>query len=113
MALSSNLFRDDRKLLAASLSDADHILQGHAGPHVRKIQSALTIIDHALIANAETGNGFFGRSTARAVLVYKMKRKIINRSYQTQADNIVGKMTIASLDREMLIREAQTRPSCN
>ena len=29
------------------------------------------------------------------------KRNIINRSYQTSADNIVGRMTIAALDKEM------------
>jgi hypothetical protein len=32
---------------------------------------------------------------------YKTKRRIINYGYQQQADNIVGKMTIARLDREM------------
>jgi len=46
-------------------------------------------------------------STANAVLLYKKERNIINRSYQTQADNIVGKMTIAALDREMLAKENQ------
>jgi hypothetical protein len=35
------------------------------------------------------------------VLAFKRRRKIINFSYQTQEDNIVGKMTIAALDREM------------
>jgi hypothetical protein len=35
------------------------------------------------------------------------QRGIINRSYQTQADNIVGKMTMASLDEEMKAHETQ------
>ena len=35
-------------------------------------------------------------------MAYKQKRNIINYSYQTRADNIVGKMTIAALDEEML-----------
>jgi hypothetical protein len=43
----------------------------------------------------------YGPSTALCVLVYERKRQIINRSYQTQADNIVGRMTIASLDQGM------------
>ena len=43
----------------------------------------------------------YGPSTAAAVLSYKTKRQIINRSYQTTPDSIVGKMTIASLDAEM------------
>jgi hypothetical protein len=41
------------------------------------------------------------------VLAYKKKRNIINRSYQTQADNIVGKMTIAALDKEVFAKENQ------
>src|SRR5262249_41293895 len=40
--------------------------------------------------------------TAAAVLAYKRKRNIVNRTYQAQADNIVGKMTMAALDREMV-----------
>src|SRR5262249_14872404 len=35
----------------------------------------------------------------------KKKRNIINFSYQTHADDIVGKMTIRSLDTEMLAQE--------
>jgi len=44
----------------------------------------------------------YGPSTARAVLSYKTKRGIINRAYQTQPDNIVGIMTMTSLDEEMV-----------
>jgi hypothetical protein len=47
----------------------------------------------------------YGPSTAKAVLFYKKKRNIINRSYQTRADDIVGIMTMASLDKEMLAFE--------
>jgi hypothetical protein len=46
-------------------------------------------------------DGIYGPATANAVLRYKRKRDIVNRSYQTSADNVVGKMTIASLDREI------------
>ena len=35
------------------------------------------------------------------MLAFKKKRDIINRSYQQQADDIVGIMTMAELDREM------------
>ena len=42
---------------------------------------------------------------AAAVLAYKKKRNIINWSYQQQADNIVGKMTIAALDAEIWGKE--------
>ena len=42
-----------------------------------------------------------------AVLNFKKKRGIINRAYQTAPDNIVGKMTIWSLDEEIGARERQ------
>jgi peptidoglycan hydrolase-like protein with peptidoglycan-binding domain len=97
MALQSKLFRGDPKLEAAAVSDPAHITVGAKGEHVRKIQQALTLLDGANIDL----DGAYGPETAAAVLTYKKKRNIINRSYQTQADNIVGKMTMASLDSEM------------
>jgi hypothetical protein len=41
---------------------------------------------------------------------FKMQRSIVNRSYQTTADDIVGTMTIAALDREMFDEENQASP---
>ena len=110
MALQSKLFRGDSKLEAAAVSDPAHIMIGAKGDHVRKIQQALTILDGADIDH----DGAYGHKTAAAVLAYKQKRNIINRTYQTKADNIVGKMTIAALDREMLKREQPqpTSPVC-
>jgi hypothetical protein len=102
--LQSLLFRGDPKLEAAAVSDSAHIVQGARGDHVGKIQLALISIDNASIA----ADGVYGPATAAAVLAYKTKRGIINLSYQTQADNIVGKMTIAALDREMLDLEKPT-----
>jgi peptidoglycan hydrolase-like protein with peptidoglycan-binding domain len=101
MALQSQALRGDDKLEAAAVSDAAHIVQGARGEHVRKIQRALIALDGAKIAT----DGIYGAATAAAVLSYKRKRNIINRSYQTQADSIVGKMTIDSLDNEMLKQE--------
>lgn len=101
MALQSQLFRGDPKLEAAAVSDPAHIAQGATGEHVRKIQLALIQLDGAAI----DPDGQYGPATASAVLAYKQKRNIINRSYQTQADNIVGKMTIAALDKEILAQE--------
>jgi peptidoglycan hydrolase-like protein with peptidoglycan-binding domain len=98
MALRSELFRGDAKLEAAAVSDPAHIVEGATGEHVRKIQLALIQLDGAAVDL----DGKFGPATARAVLAYKQKRNIINRSYQSQADNIVGKMTITSLDNEIL-----------
>ncbi|MBV9275656.1 MAG: peptidoglycan-binding protein [Verrucomicrobia bacterium] len=104
MILQSQLFGCDPKLEAAALSDPAHIVPGASGDHVRKIQLALIRLDKATIVP----DGVYGRATAAAVLAYKQKRNIINRSYQTKADNIVGKMTIAALDKEML--EAELKP---
>ena len=84
MALKSRLFRGDPKL-----------------EHVLKIQLALTLLDGANIAQ----DGAYGSETAASVLAYKKKRNIINRAYQTTADNIVGIMTMAALDKEMSEKE--------
>lgn len=102
MSLQSQLFRGDPKLEAAAVSDPAHILPGAVGQHVAKIQQALMQLDGIAIDPGELQSSRYGPSTANAVLSYKKKRNIINRSYQTQADNIVGKMTIASLDRELI-----------
>jgi hypothetical protein len=75
---------------------------------------ALLVLDNTSITRGELTTKLYGQSTAAAVLAYKNKRRIINLSYQNQADNIVGKMTIDRLDRDMLAREQrdQGRPSC-
>ena len=103
--LRSKLFHGDPKLEAAAVSDPAHVLPGATGPHVGKIQLALILLDAAVIADSELDSLTYGDSTARAVLAYKRKRNIVNRSYQNQADNIVGKMTMASLDGEMVKKE--------
>jgi hypothetical protein len=90
-----------QSLKGAAVSDPAHITAGASGPHVAKIQQALNVLDGTAIVQ----DGKYGRATAAAVLAYKRKRNIINRSYETQADDIVGKMTIASLDREMFKKE--------
>jgi len=104
MALQSQLFRGDPKLEAAANIDSAHITPGARGTHVEKIQTALNILDSAGLRV----DGIYDPGTATAVLNYKTKRNIINRSYQTSADNIVGKMTMAKLDEEM--RAHETKP---
>src|SRR5262245_46179651 len=104
MALQSQLFRGDAKLEAAAVSDPAHIVPGAKGEDVEKIQLALNVLDGAIL----DPDGDYGPATAAAVLAYKQKRGIINRSYQTQADNIVGKMTMAALDKEMFTNEQES-----
>jgi peptidoglycan hydrolase-like protein with peptidoglycan-binding domain len=93
-------------LEAAAQRDSAHVLPGSRGPHVGKIQQALMDLDGAKLARDDS----YGPATAAAVLAYKQKRNIINSAYQTKADNIVGKMTVASLDREMFARENGPSP---
>ncbi len=114
MSLISNLFKSDQKLQACLVQDSAHVLTGASGEHVAKIQAALGELDRATIASDELQSMRYGASTANAVLDYKTKRGIINRTYQTTADNIVGKMTIARLDAEMAAREnaSKHRMSC-
>src|SRR3712207_2438721 len=106
MPLTSYVFAGDPKLEACLVKDSAHILTGAKGVHVRKIQAVLEAVDGADIADGEWQTMTYGPSTASAVLDYKTKRSIINKSYQNTADNIVGKMTIAALDKE--IRDIET-----
>ncbi|MCU0626485.1 MAG: hypothetical protein MUF21_08370 [Gemmatimonadaceae bacterium] len=114
MALRSMLFRGDPRLEAAAVRDSAHIVRGAAGPHVEKIQLALMLLDDARIADHELAADLYGSSTAAAVLAYKRRRNIVNRAYQSSADNIVGRMTMATLDDEMAGREVLYRTrGCN
>ena len=107
MSLQSRLFRDSSRLQQCLVSDPAHVLSGDRGDHVALIQTALQTLDQADISGAELGQQLYGPSTAAAVLRYKQRRNIINFSYQTRADDIVGKMTIQSLDTELAGRERQ------
>jgi hypothetical protein len=110
MALQSALFRNDEKIEAAAKIDSAHIVPNSVGPHVSKIQTALMLTDNARIEPDEIQKMTYGKTTAEAVLAFKRKRDIVNRSYQTTADNIVGKLTVAALDKELvLINPLSTR----
>ena len=81
MALTSKLFAGDQALEAAATRDAAHIQMGARGPHVEKIQTALNLLDGAGLK----ADSAYGPGTAKAVLAYKTKRDIINRSYQSHS----------------------------
>ena len=110
MPLVSFLFRDDKRLQATLVSHPAHVTPGSQGEFVHKIQVALEDLDGVVIAPTEVASSFYGPSTAAAVLAFKRKRAIINRAYQTAADNIVGKMTIADLDKEMVAKQVPPAP---
>lgn len=103
-----------RRLTACLKSDPDHILParlgGDSGPHVAAIQAALKKIDAAqrqrnrdpsfrFLPTITDTPGFYGATTANAVLVYK-KLNGIKRTGQP-LDDIVGRMTISRLDDEL------------
>jgi peptidoglycan hydrolase-like protein with peptidoglycan-binding domain len=101
MPLKSDIFAGDPRLEDCLVNDAAHLSPGAKGDHVARVQAALIFLDGLTIADGELGAMTYGPSTAAAVLAFKKKRKIINRAYQNQEDDIVGKMTIKALDDEM------------
>jgi hypothetical protein len=109
MALLSNLLRGDAKLAACQVNDAAHLTIGTRGEHVAKVQFALFALDSLIIDKNEVRSQTYGPSTAKAVLAYKTRRRIINTAYQSTPDNIVGKMTITRLDQEMRVFEQTHR----
>ena len=111
MPLKSRLFNDDRALEACSTQDSAHLTPGAKGDHVSKIHTALLVLDNVSVAVYELKTKSYGPSTAAAVLAFKTRRNIINRSYQKTADNIVGKMTIAIMDQEMVLKERESNLS--
>src|SRR6185295_5647146 len=52
----------------------------------------------------------YGPSTAAAVLAYKKQRGIVNRAYQSSADDIVGVMTVKAMDDELLASQVDPQP---
>jgi len=103
MGLQSELFRGDPHLEACLNHDSAHIVEKDAGFHVAKVQAAL------LLLGRDGGDHFwdefdrqtYGPETASVVRAYKKDNGIINFKYETSADPIVGKMTIAFLDKEI------------
>jgi len=110
MPLQSEYLKGDTKLEAAAVSHAAHIMPKTRGDHVGKLQRVLITLDGAAIAEGELSSAMYGETTAAAVLAYKDSKdgrrpKIINKAYQTKADDITGIMTMTTLDREMFARQ--------
>jgi peptidoglycan hydrolase-like protein with peptidoglycan-binding domain len=106
LALKSRLFQGDQKLEQAAKVHQAHIAMGASGDHVKKIQYAVSRLNGEPLEQ----DGKYGPLTSAAVLAYKKKRNIINSSYQSQADDIVGVMTVASLDAEIFKLEQAAGP---
>ena len=109
IVLFSNLFKGDPNLAACQVKDVAHLTIGTRGEHVAKVQFALFALESSAIDTSELRLQTYGPSTAKAVLAYKTKRRIINTAYQNTPDNIVGKMTITRLDQDMRFFEQTHR----
>lgn len=104
--LRSDLFKGDARLEACATTPSAHIAPTappERGEHVAKIHAALANLQpDSVIAENEKGQLIYGSTTAAAVLDYKRARAIINPTYQSTPDNIVGQMTIKRMDADML-----------
>ena len=78
--LTSLWFSSNDRLQNCAVSDSAHAVVGDKGVHVFLIQIALNIIDDLEIDENELSSMSYGQSTAAAVLAYKRKRSILNRS---------------------------------
>ena len=103
--LQSMLLRGDPQLEACATHDAAHLTPGSSGAAVGQLHLVLLTLGAPAIDTAELRSHRYGPSTAAAVLAYKQARNVVNRSYQQQADNIVGRMTLAQMDRELVALE--------
>jgi peptidoglycan hydrolase-like protein with peptidoglycan-binding domain len=110
MPLASKALAGDARLEACLVQDSAHLTRGTSGEPVAKVQAALIFLDGSRIDEQELADQAYGPSTAAAVLAYKTRRRIINPSYQQAADDIVGKMTIRSLDEELAAAESRPTP---
>lgn len=94
----------NNRLEQCLVSDPAHVTRGSSGDHVVLIQEALNKLRR--LPNGEgfrlAVTGTYDAPTADAVLTYKERRDIVARPRQGKADNVVGKMTIAALDDDML-----------
>jgi hypothetical protein len=105
--LECDLFQGagNAQLEACAVNDRAHIHTGenNRGPHVGKIQAALRKLGFSVSDPTDV----FGSSTAEAVFKYKGPPRNILQSFQTIPDKIVGKQTIARLDREIALIEGK------
>src|SRR4051812_46754324 len=99
MRLQSKWFSGEPRLEACLISDPARITSGTMGPFMGKIQTALKELDGVTIAATELSTMRYGATTQAAVLAFKKKRRLAN------ADGIIGRTTLATLDNEMAAKE--------
>jgi hypothetical protein len=112
MALTSELFRDNKKLQDCLIRDSAHIVasdplrtgENDQGEHVALIHKALRQVMPNPSFGLEEATETYGPKTAEVVRQFKALQNppILNKALQqTVPDNIVGKLTIAALDEQV------------
>ncbi len=104
MAFQSE-FKDNAKLNACAINDADHISEQFAprGPWVTLIKTALNawaVKQSPRVAPIPV-NDFFDRATGDLVAIYKTRQRPPILNFANQIDRIVGRKTVAALDKEL------------
>ncbi|MFN7934259.1 MAG: hypothetical protein U0R19_13095 [Bryobacteraceae bacterium] len=87
--LQSELFRGDPRLERCLISDPAHVLRGDAGDFVSEIHLAVSTSSDGTISGSEIDGRRYGPDTAKAVLEYKRKRRIINFQLSSRPTMIV------------------------
>jgi len=90
---------------------ASHFALGQSGENIRVLQQALSMISErmpTLDVMPVTVTGVYDAAFASAVAHYKRSRSILN--YAGAIDNIVGRKTIASLDRDLIALQGDPAP---
>lgn len=104
MPFQSKFKRND-KLNACAVNDLDHISEVHSptGPHVRLIKEALNAwaAKQKPSLNPLDVNEVFDRATGDRVELYKRRQKSPILNFEGKIDRIVGKKTVAALDKEL------------
>jgi len=107
--LISDLFTNpvNTRLERCAVKDADHIVPGSVGQHVKLIQIALNQLSDVFLLI----DGIYGTKTAAAVVAFKeAQTPRLRQSGQTIADKIVGIRTIKALDEQMSDLEDEEEP---
>jgi hypothetical protein len=113
MLLTSGLFKDNKQLQDCARLDTAHLVadepplrrgENNQGDHVALIHRALRQILPSPSFGLEEATETYGPKTAKIIRQFKAAQKppLLNKALgQTVPDNIVGKQTIAALDREV------------
>ena len=112
--LISDEFKDDRALEDCATIPRKHLEVGsHPGRHILKVQLAIERLrpNGPMIDPAEKRDMRYGSTTAKAVLNYKATHvpPIINKTYQSTPDEIVGQGTIKAMDADLAGTPLPTR----